>query len=292
VVISFLHIVVVELAPKSMAIQRPLQTSLWVAEPLFWFYQITYPAIWLLNHTSLWLLRQVGLQAAGESELHHSAEELRLIITTSEKRAGDVKMGRSIVLNAMDLRHRVARDVMRPRKEIVVLDYRGQPAECLEVAEKTRYSRFPLCVAGDVDRTLGWFISRISQHIVAWPERRRSRVGHAQADLRSGNGAPGTVAGTILQRKLHLAIVIDEYGGTVGLVTLEISLKNWSGRFRTIRSGKAAHVENRRQQLGHPTALFHCINWRSLTGEKLEGEGTQPTTSAGHTSFERISKVR
>ena len=84
-VITFLHIVVGELAPKSLAIQKPLATSLWVAQPLQWFYWLFYPAIWLLNHAAFWLLRRCGLQPVCESELAHSEEEIRLIISTVPK---------------------------------------------------------------------------------------------------------------------------------------------------------------------------------------------------------------
>lgn len=280
VVISFLHIVVGELAPKSMAIQRPLQTSLWVAEPLFWFYRITYPAIWLLNRTSLWLLRQVGLTAASESELHHSAEELRLLITASEKRSGGVKMGRSIVLNAMDLRHRVARDVMRPRKEIVVLDTEASMTECLEVAEKTRYSRFPLCVAGDVDRTLGVVHFK---DLTAYRGMARKGADLASV-MRKLIYVPETaqlerLLERFLERKLHLAIVIDEHGGTVGLVTLENILEELVGQIQDeFDQEKPLLLKTGDHSWAIDGALpLHQLE--ELTGEKLEGEGI--TTTSG-----------
>jgi CBS domain containing-hemolysin-like protein len=85
-VITFLHIVVGELAPKSLAIQKPLPTSLLVAQPLRWFYKLFYPAIWLLNHAAFWLLRRCGLQPVSDSELVHSEEEIRLIIGQSRRR--------------------------------------------------------------------------------------------------------------------------------------------------------------------------------------------------------------
>ncbi|MBI3192000.1 MAG: DUF21 domain-containing protein, partial [Pedosphaera parvula] len=121
-VITFLHIVAGELAPKSLAIQKPLPTTLWVAQPLAWFYKASFPIIWLLNHTALWLLRRIGIEPASEAELVHSEEELRLLFSTAQKHSGATTLGRDIVLNALDLRRRIARDVMRPRQEIVGLD--------------------------------------------------------------------------------------------------------------------------------------------------------------------------
>jgi CBS domain containing-hemolysin-like protein len=154
-VITFLHIVAGEQAPKSLAIKRPLEGALWVAYPLRWFYVVAYPFIWVLNHSALWLLRQIGIAVAAEHEATHSEEELRLMFDANQRHAGGSQLGREIVLNALDLRHRVAREVMRPRAELTVLDTRASIAECLEVAEKTRFSRFPLCEGGDLDRTLG-----------------------------------------------------------------------------------------------------------------------------------------
>src|SRR4030095_7447651 len=83
--ITFLHITAGEQAPKWMAIQKPLPTSLWVVHPLVWFSWITWPFIWVLNHSSLWILRQVGIEAAGEGEGMHSDEELRLLFAASSK---------------------------------------------------------------------------------------------------------------------------------------------------------------------------------------------------------------
>src|SRR5688500_10319688 len=154
--ITFLHIVAGELAPKSMAIQKPLPTSLWIAHPLLWFYKISYPFNWALNGTSLWLLRRVGIEPASEAELVHSEEELRLLFAGAHKHAaGSTTLGKDIVMNALDLRRRVVRDVMRPRPEIVGLDTGASLTECIDVAEKTRFSRFPVCEGGDIDRTLG-----------------------------------------------------------------------------------------------------------------------------------------
>src|SRR5207248_295583 len=129
--------------------------TLWVAQPLRWFFLASYPFNWLLNHAAQWLLKQVGIQLTGEDERGHSEEELRLVLGTAQKISGTTQLGRDIVLNALDLRRRIARDVMRPRKEIVSLDTEGTIAECLDIADKTHYSRFPLCEGGNLHKTLG-----------------------------------------------------------------------------------------------------------------------------------------
>src|SRR5437868_1246428 len=116
--LTFLHITAGELAPKWSAIQRPVPIALWVALPLQWFYWASYPFGWALNHAAQWLLRQIGIEPINEVEPVQSEEELRLLVGASQKHAGDTALGRTIVLNALDLRRRIAREVMRPRQEI------------------------------------------------------------------------------------------------------------------------------------------------------------------------------
>lgn len=231
-VITFLHIVVGELAPKSIAIQKSLPTTLWVAYPLHWFTRLFYPFSYVLNGTSLWLLRRLGLEAVNEAELGHSEEELRLLVSTRGE-AGPADRGRNLVLNALDLRRRIAREVMRPRQEITVLDTRAGIAECLDVAEKTRYSRFPLCPEGNLDQALG-----VVHFKDLYALRHRARSG---ADLvacaRRIVYIPETarlekLLHLFLERRLHLALVVDEYGGTVGIVTLENILEEVVGQIQ------------------------------------------------------------
>jgi len=231
--ITFLHISAGEQAPKWLAIQRPLPTTLWVAYPLFWFYRASYPFVWVLNSASQWLLKQVGLETAGEYQRTHSEEELRLLLAAAQKQAVAPSLRREILLNALDLRRRLARDVMRPRQEIVALDTEASIAECLDIAEKTRYSRFPLAERGDLDKTLG--VIHIKD---LYAMRLKARSG---ADLlpaaRKLIYIPETahlekLLALFLQRKLHLSVVVDEYGSTVGMVTLENILEELVGQIQ------------------------------------------------------------
>src|SRR3954469_16412128 len=107
--LTFLHISAGELAPKWTAIQKPLPIALWVAQPLRWFYIASYPFNWILNQSARWLLRQIGIQADGQGDGAHSDEELRLMVAASQKQTGATALGRDIVLNALDLRRRIAR---------------------------------------------------------------------------------------------------------------------------------------------------------------------------------------
>jgi CBS domain containing-hemolysin-like protein len=231
--ITFLHIVAGEQAPKSFGIRTPLATALWVAYPMRVFHFIAYPFIWLLNESSLGLLRWLGLEPAHETEGVSSEDELRLMVAASQKHFGASAFSRDLVQNALALRQRRVRDVMRPRQEIVGLDTQATITECLEVAEKTRYSRFPLCEGGDVDRTVG--VAHIKDLYAL-----RQKGGTA-AELRPVARKLVYVPETarlekllqvLLDRRLHVAVVVDEYGSTTGLVTLENILEELVGQIQ------------------------------------------------------------
>ena len=231
--ITFLHISAGEQAPKLLAIHKPLLTALWIAYPLLWFFRISYPFVMALNWSSQWLLRQAGLEGGAEMERGHSEEELRLAFAAAQKQTGGTALGRHIVLNALDLRRRLAREVMRPRQEIVGLDTEATLAQCLDVAEKTRYSRFPLCDGGDLDKTLG--VVHIKD---LFAMRLKARNGaELKPVARKLIYVPETahlekVLQLFLERKLHLAIVVDEYGGTLGMVTLENVVEELVGQIQ------------------------------------------------------------
>ena len=142
-------------SPKWLAIQKPLPTALLVVQPLAWFHRASYPFIWLLNQASLWLLRLFGVEPAEGGEQAHSEEELRLLLATVAETFGRQRPRARHRLERAGSPARVVRDVMRPRQEITFLDTEASITECLDIAEKTRYSRFPLCEGGDLDKTLG-----------------------------------------------------------------------------------------------------------------------------------------
>jgi CBS domain containing-hemolysin-like protein len=277
--ITFLHIVLGELAPKSLAIQKPLPVTLWVAQPLDWFYRISYPAIWALNQTAMFMLRRVGIQPASEADMIHSQEELRLLISAAQKHSGGTTLGRDVVLNAFDLSRREAREVMRPRGEIVGLDTEASMNECLDIAEKTRYSRFPLCESGDLDKTLG-----VVHFKDLFAMRMRARRG---ADLRSvvrrivyvpPSCRLERLLQILLDRKVHLAIVVDEYGGTLGLVTLENILEELVGQIQDEFDQEKPLVE----QDGDAWKLDGTLplhELAALVGETFDEEEDLATTS-------------
>ena len=277
--ITFLHITAGEQAPKWMAIHNPLPTSLWVAHPLAWFCWITYPFIWVLNHSSLWMLRRAGIEPAGEGEGLHTEEELRLMLAASRPDAAKGP-GRDLVLNALDLRQRVARDVMRPRQEIASLNTAASMTECLDLAEKTRYSRFPLCEGGDLDRTLG-----VVHFKDLYAMRIKARSG---GDLRPvarkiiyvpEAARLETLLQRFLDRKLHLALVVDEYGGTVGLLTLENIIEELVGQIQDEFDQEKPLAAKVGEQTWELQGALPVHELEELAGEPLAEEGV--TTTSG-----------
>lgn len=233
IVNAFVLIAIGEIAPKSLALRRTVPVSLAVAHPLWLIYWGFFPFIWVLNATAQWALRQIGIGAPSEGQDVHSDEELRLMISSAQRHHGGSGAGRDLVLNALDLRRRHAREVMQPRPEIIGLNTDASIDECLAIAEDTRYSRFPLCEHGNLDRTLG--VVHIKD---LYAQRDKAATG---ADLRPFARPllyiPETarlerVLQFLLDRRLHLAIVVDEYGTTVGLVTLENILEEIVGQIQ------------------------------------------------------------
>jgi CBS domain containing-hemolysin-like protein len=228
-VLTFLHITAGELAPKWLTIQKPLSVAVLAARPLNWFYLAFYPFNRLLNLAARWLLKKIGIQPDGQSEDLHSEEELRLLIASAQTQGG----GHNLVLNALDLRRRIVREVMRPRHEISGFNTEASIAECLQQAERTRYSRFPLCVGGNLDQTLG--VIHVKD-LYAWRNK-----AHTARDLLPVAHpiiyVPETarlepLLNRFLDRKLHLALVVDEYGGTLGIATLENVMEELVGQIQ------------------------------------------------------------
>lgn len=146
VIISFLHIVVGELAPKSMAIRNPERIGLWCAMPLYGFYWAMYPAIWLLNHSANWVLRVTGLGNAQGHDSHYSSDELKLILRSGNKRD---KSGKSkhedwnVLAQSLDFGELNVIDLMRPANEIVSLSDGNTQEKNLEIIYRNSFSRYP-----------------------------------------------------------------------------------------------------------------------------------------------------
>ncbi|MBE9609715.1 hemolysin family protein [Chitinilyticum piscinae] len=143
-VISFLHIVVGELAPKSMAIRKPEAVGLWTATPLWLFYWLMYPGIWLLNRSANSVLKLAGLDTEAGHDSHYSPEELKLILRGSRNKGGKEGEDWNVLAQAIDFSRLKVSDLMRPFHEAVALHAGDALATQLETIAQNRYSRYPL----------------------------------------------------------------------------------------------------------------------------------------------------
>ena len=280
--ITFLHITVGEQAPKLFAIQKPMPTALWIAYPLRWFYRLSYPFVVILNFSSRWLLRRAGLDTEADEQHAYSEEELRLVLA-SAKSSPD---RRDLILNALDLRHRKAREVMRPRNEITFFDSAAPLAECMALAEKTRYSRFPVCADGNLDRTLGVVHIKDLYALRAKARTAAELLPLARKLFYIPETAPlDNLLRRFLERKSHFAVVVDEFGGTVGIVTLENTIEALVGQiqdeFDTEKSDLVRLGENVWEAVG--TVALHKLE--KITGPVPHDENT--TTASGWLTAKR-----
>ncbi|WNC15735.1 hemolysin family protein [Brevibacillus brevis] len=227
-IITFLHIVLGELAPKSLAIQKAEATSLWVAAPLMFFYKLFYPAIWFLNGTANALLKRAGLEPVSEHEAAHTEEEIRILVNQSHQSGHIDQTELALVEHVFDFSETLARETMIPRIDMVCLYTSNTFEENLEIIRSQRHTRFPVA-DDDKDNIIG-FVHATDFYLSALQD------GYADLGqlLRPVLTVPETMEiSTVLRlmqkKRSQMAIVIDEYGGTAGLVTMEDILEEIVG---------------------------------------------------------------
>jgi len=218
--ITFMHIVFGELAPKYTAIANPLTVSLRLVRPLGAFYFLFRPAIWILQKSSNLLLNRLfRMKPVAGTELAHTEEELRLILEQSEKSKEVSALGRKLVLNVLDLRERVVRDIMTPRNEVVYLDLEDDFETNVKKAIASKHTRFPLC-RENLDNTIGLIHIKELMPILRDPNPELTKIKRELIPVPEMMPLE-KLLNLFLSKHAHLAIVFDEFGGTVGMVTLE-----------------------------------------------------------------------
>jgi CBS domain containing-hemolysin-like protein len=230
-IITFLHIVLGELAPKSVAIRQPVPTTLWISRPLELFYRIFKPAIWILQGSANLLLRHfLRIEPIGEHELAHSEEELRLLLAESEKAQAVTALGVRISARAFELQYLTARDIATPRPDVVFLDEADSFAGNLRRAKRSGHTRFPLC-RGHLDEALGLIHIK---DIIALEGEPAPELAAIKRELPA---VPEMMSlekllDLFLKSRAHLALVLDEFGGATGIVTLDNVIEKIVGDIR------------------------------------------------------------
>ncbi|KEO85079.1 hemolysin family protein [Tumebacillus flagellatus] len=231
-VITFMHIVLGELAPKSLAIHRTEGAVLWTSAPLTYFYKIMYPFIWLLNSTANGFLRIIGIRPATEAELAHNEEEIRMIVTQSHESGVLDETERILFDNIFDFSNRVAREIMVPRTDMTVLYVDRAFEENMRKAETEKHTRFPLAKE-DKDNIVGVVHIKDLYAVALKGSTDASLEAIARKPVTVPESMPIKDVLRILQKnRSELAIVIDEYGGTAGIVTTEDILEELVGEIQ------------------------------------------------------------
>ncbi len=222
-IITLLHVVLGELVPKSVAIAKAERAVLLVSRPLHAFWIVFYPVIKLFDFMALLVLKIINIKPARENELAHSEEEIKIIVGESLKGGVLDSMESEIIKNAVDFSDTVAKEIMTPRRDVICLDKQNSFAENMEVVRTSKYTRFPY-VDGNKDAVIGMVHIRD----VLQSEISGDGDGNIMFDsiarpfiIVPESSSISKILVMMNKQRISAALVVDEYGGTAGLLTME-----------------------------------------------------------------------
>jgi CBS domain containing-hemolysin-like protein len=218
--ITFLHIVLGELAPKSLALLHPEHLSRWVTQPLMVFTYVFWPAIWLLNKSANGFLRLFAIRPPAHGERVHAPEELLLLLSESRKHGLVEPSDADMIASVLDLSHTNVRQAMTPRTEIIGVERHWPLEKVIDVVRRSGNSRLPV-YEEDIDHIVGILLAK---DLLDFFDRdtpfRLERIMREPFFILPTMGVDDLMQ-EIQRRNAHMAIVVDEHGGTLGLITLE-----------------------------------------------------------------------
>ncbi len=233
-IITVMHIVFGELVPKSIAIRKSEATTLFISSPLRFFYFIFKPVIWLMNVISNAFLRLIGIHPVSDQEIH-STEELQLLVKQSADSGEIEEENYEIIKNAFDFTDHNAKQVMVPRQNIFSIDIEDPKEEILEKIMESGYSRIPV-YEDSIDNIIGIFYTKeiIREYIKNLNDLKSFDLRDylREAFFVVGSKKVSDLLKVFQLKKQHLAIVIDEFGGTEGIITLEDILEELVGEIQ------------------------------------------------------------
>lgn len=219
IIITFLHIVLGELAPKSVALARAESVSRVVVRPLIWFSKAMSPFISGLNGTANRLLKLLRIEPASEGGHVHSADELRLLVMQARAHGTLNETDTAMLAGVFDFHNKKAHDVMRPRTEMVAIAEDVELEELIQILRTERYSRYPV-YRETADDIVGVFLAK-DYWLFEKPNEFVLRDHLREALFVPATRAAERVLDDLRKTRAHLAVVLDEYGGTAGIVTME-----------------------------------------------------------------------
>ena len=232
--VVYFHVVFGELAPRSAALNQPEQLARWLAPPLLAFAWVASPFLWVLTHSARLVLRVFGQKVESRDEVVHSPDELRLLVEQSGERGTLERQDAEFIEGVFEFSEKNAREVMTPRTAIVAIPADASLDEALRAVVDGGFSRYPV-FEETIDDIVGVVLAKDLLRLVASGDGRGPATGFTLRELaRPVHVVPGTreveeVLADFKRLKEHICIVLDEYGGTAGLVTMEDLLEEIVG---------------------------------------------------------------
>ncbi|MGH2378729.1 MAG: hemolysin family protein [Candidatus Limnocylindria bacterium] len=283
-IVTYVTLVVAELAPKYVAIQRTLPLALWTAYPLHFAYRLLSPFVWLVNRGARGLVRPFGISPTGEMDVH-SEEELKMLLAVSSRKGVLQESERVLLVRALDFADTLIRQVMVPRTEIVGIDEGATLRELRTLARERTFTRFPV-FRDHLDQVVG--IVHIKDLVPA-PDLSRP-VGEV---MRKPLFMPETMGldralAEFRRERVQMAIVVDEFGGTSGLVTLEDVFEQLVGEVQDEFDRETPAFRPEKDGVWLVDGLGSLAELRERLGLGLEGE---PYDTVGGLVFGRLGRL-
>ncbi len=227
--ITLFHVVLGELLPKSLAIQKTETFVLFIAYPLYIFNRVFSPFIWIFDHLTLKILSWIGVQPASESDLAHSEEEIKLIVDASQKGGIIDDTESEIIQNAICFSETCAHEIMIPRQDMKCIDAHADYHEALNFIKQSQHTRYPLCEK-DRDDIVGMIHIRdlLESEDVKDEEGLLLRLKRPVLFVPE-NKSISAILNQMMRTRTHVAVVVDEYGGTAGMLSMEDILEELVG---------------------------------------------------------------
>ncbi|PAF51655.1 hemolysin family protein [Helicobacter sp. 13S00477-4] len=219
--ITLLHVVLGEIVPKSIAIAKSEKSALFVARPLYSFWIVLYPVIRLFDILAAFFLKKIGIEPAREQENAHSEEELKIIVGESLKGGIIDSIEGEIIKNAVDFSDTIAKEIMTPRKDMICLNAEKSYEENINVVMESAHTRYPYC-EGSKDNIIGMIhIRDLLTSSVFDANKHDLKALVREMIIVPESASISQILIKMNKEQIHTALVIDEYGGTAGLLTME-----------------------------------------------------------------------
>ena len=265
--ITLLHVVLGELVPKSVAIATPEKSVLFVAKPLHAFWVIFKPFIAVFDFLAGGILKLIGIRPAGENEIAHSEEEIKIIVAESLKGGVLDSIETQIIKNAVDFSDTVAKEIMTPRKQMVCLNAQKSYEENYKKVIDSKYTRFPY-IDGSKDSVLGMIhirdilqsdkkdFNKIVRKILIVPE----------------NSSIASILSMMNKERISAALVIDEYGGTSGLITMEDIIEEVLGDINDEHDESEVKFKSIKDGIYELVGTYEIEDFEEITGVDFDDD--------------------